>query len=103
MLSADTCSPVTVTARLSAALASAVTVPLTLTRGTAEAGDPNPCDRLGPVLGPQQARTQHMRALPHREVAAAVAAVRGSRAMPALKLAFEFLVLTAGRCGPRWT
>ena len=59
----------------------------------------NPCDRLGPVLGPQQARTQHMRALPHRDVAAAIAAVHGSRAMPALKLAFEFLVLTAGRSG----
>ncbi len=32
-------SPVTVTARLSSALSSAVTVPLTVTRGTAEAGD----------------------------------------------------------------
>ena len=27
----------------------------------------NPCDRIGPVLGPQQNLVQHMRALPHRE------------------------------------
>ena len=29
----------------------------------------NPCDRLGPVLGPQYAVTQHLQALPHREAA----------------------------------
>ena len=27
----------------------------------------NPCDRIGPVLGPQRAPVQHMRALPHRK------------------------------------
>ncbi len=59
----------------------------------------NPCDRLGPVLGPHDLAVHHFRALPHAEVAAAVAAVHGSRALPALKLAFEFLVLTAGRSG----
>ena len=32
----------------------------------------NPCDRIGPVLGPQQHLVQHMRALPHRDVAAAI-------------------------------
>ena len=32
----------------------------------------NPCDRLGGVLGPQQDLVQHMRALPHGEVAAAI-------------------------------
>ena len=26
----------------------------------------NPCDRIGPVLGPQRAPVQHMRALPHQ-------------------------------------
>ena len=31
----------------------------------------NPSDRVGPVLGPQRNIVQHMRALPHREVAAA--------------------------------
>ena len=59
----------------------------------------NPCDRLGPVLGPQQDQVQHMRALPHGEVAAAIRAVRGTGATEAVKLAFEFLVLTAARSG----
>ncbi len=67
----------------------------------------NPCDRIGPVLGRQQHRVQHMRALPHREVAAAVRAVRRADARRVVKLAFEFLVLTAARSGEvrgaRWT
>ena len=32
----------------------------------------NPCDRIDPVLGPQGDVVQHMRALPHGEVAAAI-------------------------------
>ena len=41
---------------------------------------------------------QHMRALPHQDVAAAVETVRASgSAAPAIKLAFEFLALTAAR------
>ena len=67
----------------------------------------NPCDRLGPLLGAQRDRIQHMRALPHDEVAAAVETVWASGATPAVKLAFEFLVLTAARSGEvrgaRWT
>ena len=59
----------------------------------------NPCDRLGPVLGAQDAVVQHMRALPHREVASALETVRASEGMPVVKLAFEFLVLTAARWG----
>ena len=59
----------------------------------------NPCDRLAPVLGPQQAAVEHMQALPHREVAAAVAAVRTSGGADVVKLAFELLVLTAARWG----
>ena len=59
----------------------------------------NPCDRIGPVLGPQQDLVRHMRALPHRGVAAAVETVRASGAAPVVKLAFEFLVLTAARSG----
>ena len=63
----------------------------------------NPCDRIGPVLGTQQSVVQHMRALPHREVAAAIGTVRGSTALEAAKLAFEFLVLTAARWSEvRW-
>ena len=57
----------------------------------------NPCDRIGAVLGPQNDLVRHMQALPHREVAAAVETVRLSRATPTVKLAFEFLVLTAAR------
>ncbi len=59
----------------------------------------NPCDRIGPVLGPQQALVQHMQALPHRDVASAIETVRRSTAPPMVKLAFEFLVLTAARSG----
>ena len=60
----------------------------------------NPCDRVLPVLGPQRDIVQHMRALPHQDVAAAVETVRASgSSQPAVKLAFEFLVLTAARSG----
>ena len=61
----------------------------------------NPCDRIGLVLGPQRDVVRHMRALPHLDVAGALEAVRSSKATTALKLAFEFLVLTAARCGWR--
>ena len=57
----------------------------------------NPCGRIGLVLGRQQDLVQHMPALPHDEVAAAVATVQGAAARPVVKLAFEFLVLTAAR------
>ena len=40
-----------------------------------------------------------MRALPHREVASALQKLRVSDAAPVAVLAFEFLVLTAARCG----
>ncbi len=59
----------------------------------------NPCDRVAATLGRQRDVVRHMRALPHAEVASAVATVRASRATTAAKLAFEFLVLTAARSG----
>ena len=63
----------------------------------------NPCDRLRSVLGPQNHVVEHMRALPHREVAAAIRTVRASGAPPPAPLAFEFLVLTAARWSEvRW-
>ena len=40
-----------------------------------------------------------MRALPHAKVAGAIEAVRASDASMSVKLAFEFLVLTASRSG----
>ena len=67
----------------------------------------NPCDRVEQVLGRQRESVEHMQALPHREVAAAVAAVRRAGVRTIVKLAFEFLVLTAARSGEvrgaRWT
>ena len=63
----------------------------------------NPCDRIGPVLGPQQDVTEHMQALPHREAAGVIRKVQASAALAAAKLALEFLVLTAARWGEvRW-
>ena len=58
----------------------------------------NPCDRVLPVLGPQNDIVTHRLALPHKDVAAAIETVRASGSgQPAVKLAFEFLVLTAAR------
>ena len=60
----------------------------------------NPCDRVLPVLGPQNDIVQHRLALPYNDVAAAVEPVRASAsAAPAVELAFEFPVLTAARSG----
>ena len=69
-----------------------------------------PCDRVLPVLGAQSNIVRHMRGLSHQDVAAAVETVRTSgSAPPAVRLAFESLVLTAagwqrgrrdGRGGP---
>ncbi len=60
----------------------------------------NPCDRVVPVLGPQNDIVTHRQALPHQDVAAAIETVRASSSpQPAVKLAFELLVLTAARSG----
>ena len=59
----------------------------------------NRCDRVLPVLGPQNDIVTHRQALPHRDVAEAIETVRAGSAHPAVKLAFEFLVLTATRSG----
>ena len=69
--------------------------------------DDNPCSRIGPVLGPEQEHVRHLRALPHRDATAVLETVRASGAALGIKLAFEFLVLTAARSGEvrgaRWT
>ena len=59
----------------------------------------NPCEQVVATLGRQRDVVRHMPALPHAEVAAAVATLRVSGATAAAKLAFEFLVLTAARSG----
>ena len=59
--------------------------------------DRKPCDRVLTVLGPQNDIVTHRQALPHKDVAAATETVRAGSAQPAVRLAFEFLVLTAAR------
>ena len=54
-------------------------------------------DAITAALPKRPKQVRHMPALPHGEVTGALAAVRASRAWPATKLAFEFLVLTATR------
>ena len=49
------------------------------------------------MLGPQNDIVTHRQALPHKDVAAAIEKVRDGSAQPAVRLAFEFLVLTAAR------
>ena len=57
----------------------------------------NPCDRVLPVLGPQGDIMQHMRALPHLDVAAAVETVQSAEsAAPAVKLAWRDVETVAG-------
>ncbi len=60
----------------------------------------NACDRVVPVLGAQNDIVTHRLALPHKDVAAAIETVRTSKSgQAAVKLTFEFLVLTAARSG----
>ena len=61
----------------------------------------NPCDRVGPVLGPQHAmvRAPARAASPATSPAAVAAGPALPSAAPVVKLAFEFLVLTAARWG----
>lgn len=54
---------------------------------------------LGAALPKHGGARKHFRALPHAEVGAALKTVRASDAWVSTKLAFEFLVLTAGRSG----
>ena len=63
-------------------------------------------DAIAAALPNNRVATKHQRALPHAEVGAAVTRVRESGGYPGTVLAFEFLVLTAGRGaevrGARW-
>ena len=62
--------------------------------------DDNPAgDAISAALPKAAVRKQHMRALPHAEVRAALQRVKGSGAYLGTMLAFEFLVLTAARSG----
>ena len=59
----------------------------------------NPADAVKAVLVRQSKGSTPQRSLPYEDVAGTIVAVRGSNVAPVLKLAFEFLVLTATRAG----
>ena len=59
----------------------------------------NPAAAVDAVLGKVKHTKTHHKALPYAAVPSALAAVRESKARPAVKMAFEFLVLTAARSG----
>ena len=62
--------------------------------------DDNPAgDAISAALPKAAVRKQHIRALPHAEVGAALARVKDSGAYPGAMLALEFLVLAAARSG----
>ncbi len=62
--------------------------------------DSNPAgDAIDGALPTMPAVKQHFRALPHGEVAAALETIESTRAVPASKLCFRFLILTAARSG----
>ena len=65
-------------------------------------------DAVLEALPKQERRQKHHRALPHREVSAALSKVRSAtRVDPTVRLAFEFVLLTAARSGEvrgaRWS
>ena len=57
----------------------------------------NPSDRVVPVVGPRNDIVTHRQAPPHKDVAAALETAQVGSAQPAVRPAFEFLVLTAAR------
>ncbi len=57
----------------------------------------NPADAVTRALPKQQAKVRHLPALAYPEVPAFVESLRATEAAPSVKLAFEFLVLTAAR------
>ena len=59
----------------------------------------DPARDVDAVLPKNGVKPEHHKALPHGDVAAAVAKVRASGASVSAKCAFEFLVLTAARSG----
>ena len=60
-------------------------------------GDNPAGDAVTAALPKQNGAKKHHRALPHRAVADALVTVRASGVYPTVRLAFEFLVLTAAR------
>ncbi len=67
----------------------------------------NPADAVTRALPKQQTKVRHLPALAYPDVPDFLEALRAAEAAPAVKLAFEFLVLTAARTsevlGAQWT
>ena len=62
--------------------------------------DDNPAgDAIGAALPKPNGPRGHRKALPHADVTGAIRRVRESAAPPAVRLAFEFMVMTAARSG----
>ena len=61
--------------------------------------DGTPIEAVRAALPKNGHKAQHHRALPHAEVAAALATIRQSKATAATRGALEFLILTAARSG----
>ena len=61
--------------------------------------DSTPIDAVRAALPKNGQRARHHRALPHAEVAGALATIRQSKASAATRGALEFLILTAARSG----
>ena len=66
----------------------------------------NPADAITRALPKQKTNVQHLAALAYGDVQVFLETLRAAEAAPAVKLAFEFLVLTAARTsevlGARW-
>lgn len=60
-------------------------------------GDNPAGDAIGAALPKSNGRKTHYKALPHAEVSQAIVQVRDGRSWAGIKLAFEYLVLTAAR------
>ena len=58
---------------------------------------PNPCDAIRTALPKQNKKPSHHESLPHKSLQEFVQKLRMSKSALAVKLAFEFLILTAAR------
>jgi integrase len=59
----------------------------------------NPCDNIAGVLPKQLDADKHHEALPYKELAGFIGELREASTSESIKLAFEFLILTAARTG----
>jgi len=60
---------------------------------------PNPCDAIRMALPKQNKKENHHEALPYSELSAFITSLQKTNSAVIVKLAFEFLILTAARTG----